>query len=121
MRFREINTPQKIFNKVAKHLLFSPKVAKYVFVDKDGNTCAIGSLFSTKVKKNIRDEKDSGQDEELKRIEHIWALGTDESLDVIYNINDYIRPSRRPQALRKLAKELNLKIPDFLKRENCGR
>lgn len=121
MRTRDLKNNQKVFEKVAEFLVFTPEdqIGYNDFYDEDGRFCAIGSLMNERVKRCIRNRKFDAtciNTETSKFYNFINPI----LMKKIVSINDETKRSRRPQKLRALAKKMNLKIPEWLSKSNLG-
>lgn len=113
MRTRDLMNTQKVFNAVAEFLVYAPvetRCKDNFFENCDDGTikvCAIGSLASK-------------QERKYNNIARVVNYVDSNLVSEIENINDKVKLSRQPQKLRALAKKLELKIPEFLQKQNLG-
>jgi hypothetical protein len=121
MRTRELRNKQKVFNEAAKFLLFATeeeRTTKALMLE--GRVCALGNLVASpsdrlqSQKGNLSAERSEAMIQKMKEID--LSLRNE-----IINVNDFVKRSRQPQALRAAAKRLGLEIPDFLEKSRYGR
>lgn len=107
---------QRLFNKVSRHLLTQNKKAlngdECICWDFATNRrCAVGSLLPISFYKKEGDKTGS-------RVLFLCGIEycTVESnlMGVLQNCHDTVKPSRWPSALRRIARDAGLKIPQFL-------
>lgn len=113
-------TAQQIFTKVSKHLLKQNKRVvdehgRADWVDGQGNLCASACLLKPETRKMIT-AMGFGWTNSSNYMEN--GVDYDANLRLIIdltNCHDENKPSRWPRKLRRIAREHNLKIPEFLK------
>ncbi len=117
------DTPQKVFNKVAKHLITQKKRSRNVgtclYRSEDGLSCAVGCLIKDKFY-STRIEGNGSNDPIVKKVliqSGVMVKNKDigELLDDLQSIHDNGIPSDWRKKLVVLANSYELKIPKFLK------
>lgn len=111
---------QRVFNKVAKHLLTQNSRATKsdhleectLFDEETGKRCAVGCLLPKSYYK-----KEFSEGERWRRIREIIIPNSklDLLMDDLMECHDDIKPSRWPQRLRAIARDKGLEIPEFLR------
>lgn len=120
-------TAQRLFDKVSYHLFcqnakaYDKKDKRCICYDeKTGFRCAYGCLFS---------KKDYVDENHLKHgtnpLLRIRCMLIDDDKGIIMEemqaCHDDLKPSRWARHLRAIARQYGLVIPEFLRKETCGR
>jgi hypothetical protein len=114
---------QKLFNKVATHLIKQNKRAsskithRLMFIDENGNRCAYGSLLSIKTPKIRTSYTDQKIIDEYCKVKDNLNCEQNRLMNEIEYCHDILKPSRWPGRLRAIAKSFELKVPSVLKVE----
>jgi len=122
MKFENFKNLQQVFNHAAKFFLYtdSSKICKTRLGDEFGNVCVLGSMLTRD--KSWLKKPDGMKKQFTYKVIEINKLNRicGNVLLKFVLINDSVKPSRRPQRLRSLAKRYNLTIPIFLEKKVLG-